>query len=177
MMSTKVETQVQQDVQQDTKAAPATFARGRGRPSKYHPSMCDTIIEVAAQGGHIAEMRLAIDCRSKETWYYWQDTYPEFKEAVEYAQLVSQAFYEKIGLKGACGQIKYFNATTYALIMNNKFGDEYKRTNSGANTEITINQLNMSPEQLEQKIQAKMKLLESMGVNLGTDTNDTKDAG
>lgn len=135
-----------------------------GPVPKYQPSYCEEIIKVAAEGGHIAQMRVAIDCRSKETWYRWINEYPEFKEAVEYAELISQAFYERLGLMGAMGEVKNFNATTYALIMNNKFSDEYKRSGNSSNTEITINQVNMTPEQLEQKIAQKLQRLRSFGV-------------
>lgn len=138
----------------------------RGVPSKYTSDMCDTIIKIAASGGHIAEMRVAIDCRSKETWYRWKKEYPEFAEAVEYAELVSQAYWERLGHDGL--QSKSFNATTYALIMNNKFGDDYKRSGTGANssTEITINTVTLSSEQIQQRITQKLDKLKSLGVTL-----------
>ena len=78
----------------------------------------------------------------------------------------SKAFYEKLGLLGATGKVKDFNPSTYALIMNNKFSDEYKRSGSGG-TEITVNNntLNLTAEQLDSKIAqklAKVKLLENV---------------
>lgn len=135
--------------------------------SKYTPDMCQTITEIASNGGHVSEMMIALGISSKETFYRWQQEYPEFKEAYNLSKLVSQAYYERLGLKGALGEIPNFNASTYALIMNNKFSDEYKRSGSGgSHTEITVNTLNLSPEQIESKIAQKIEKLKSLGVTL-----------
>ena len=95
------------------------------RQSKYNSDMCTKIIDAATKGKHITGMMLAINCKSKATWYKWQEEHPEFKEAVEYSKHISQGFYEELGLLGTTGQIKNFSATTYALIMNNKFKEDY----------------------------------------------------
>lgn len=137
----------------------------RGRKTKYTKDVCEKIIEAAGQGAHIPGMMVAAGIASKETWYNWIERHPEFKEAVERAKVISQAVYEQIGFKGTTGQIKGFNATSWAMIMNNKFGDEYKRNDTGGHTEVTINQLNLSPDQVEQKIQQKMERLKSLGID------------
>jgi len=138
-----------------------------GPESKYSPEACDKIIKIAAQGGHIPAMCLAAGCRSKDTWYRWQDEHPEFKEAVEMAKLVSQAFYESIGLKGMLGEIKDFNSTIFAMVMNNKFREDYSR-GTGNNTEVTINNntLNLTSEQIKDRIAQTMEKLQSLGENI-----------
>jgi hypothetical protein len=138
----------------------------RGPESKYTPSMCQTLTEIASRGGHVAEMMINLGISSKETFYRWQNENPEFKEAYALSKLVSQAYFERVGLHGALGEIPNFNATTYALIMNNKFPDEYKRSGSGSHTEITVNTLNLSPEQIESKIAQKLEKLKSLGVTI-----------
>jgi len=141
----------------------------RGPKNKYTPEMCDAIVAAASSGGHIPEMMLSIGIKSKDTWYRWQKENPEFKEAVEYSKIVNQAFYEKIGLKGIMGEIPNFNATTFALMMNNKFGDEYKRSHSGNGpTEITVNTVNYNEEQTTEKIAQKLEKLKALGVDLGS---------
>jgi hypothetical protein len=132
--------------------------------TKYSPEMCLKLTEIASRGGHVAEMMITLGISSKETFYRWQQEHPEFKEAYQLSKLVAQAYYERIGLQGALGEIPNFNATTYALIMNNKFSDEYKRSGSGSHTEITVNTLNLSPEQIESKISQKLNRLKSLGV-------------
>lgn len=144
-----------------------------GPVSKYTPEICNRVIEAASQGAHISGMMLAIGVQSKDTWYRWQKEYPEFKEAVEYAHIVSQAFYEKLGLEGMTGKIPNFNATTFALTMNNKFGDEYKRGASGAgSTEITLNTVNYNSDQVNEKIAQKLEKLKSLGIDIAELNNE-----
>lgn len=110
--------------------------------TKYEPWMCDKIIEIAEQGGHVANMCQAIGIASRDTFYRWLDEYDEFKEAYETSKMYSQAFYENLLLAGACGRIKNFNFNSVAMIMNNKFSDEYKRSPTGSTTEINIGSIN-----------------------------------
>jgi hypothetical protein len=82
--------------------------------------------------------------------------------------MLSQAFYESILLAGAIGKIKNFNFNAVAMIMNNKFKDEYTRSATGSNTEINIGAINtienMSSSELDKKIeslQRKLRLIPS----------------
>lgn len=143
----------------------------RGPKPQFKPEYCDAITSIASSGGHIPAMMLSIGIKSKDTWYRWQREYPEFKEAVEFAEIISQATHEEIGLQGMTGKIPNFNSTTYALIMNNKFGKDYKRNpngSSGSSTEINItnNTMNLTSEQVQQKIAQKLEKLKSLGVDI-----------
>jgi hypothetical protein len=122
------------------------------------------MIEIAENGGHQAAMCIALGIKSEDTFYRWKREFPEFKEMCEQAKLHSKATYEKIGLKGMMGDISGFNATTYALTMNNKFRDEYKPPNDAGNT-ITHNTLNinLSADELSYKIAQKLEVLRSFG--------------
>lgn len=136
------------------------------RKSRYDPSMCKIIVEVAREGGHVAQMCRAIGIKSRDTFYRWVNTHSEFKEAYEESKLEAQAFYESVLLAGALGKIKNYNFSSLAMIMNNKFPDDYKRTaGSGSNTEINIGSIN-SIEQLNTKqLDAKIKQLqETLGL-------------
>ena len=135
--------------------------------TKYRPEMCDTIIQVAREGGHVAGMCLAIGIRSRDTFYRWLDEYPEFNEAYQEARLQSQAFYENVLIAGACGKIDKFNFNAIAMIMNNKFPEDFKRgVSGGSNTEINIGSIN-SIEKLDSdaldaqiaKLQKKLNLV------------------
>lgn len=140
----------------------------RGPETKYSPDMCTVILDIARTGGHIAKMLVELGV-CKDTFYRWQKQFPEFKEAVERAKDISQAFYEELGLRGLTGDIPHFNATVYALVMNNKFGDDYRR-GSGSNTEVTINNNNhtvqLTADEITQKISQKLDKLKSLGVDL-----------
>ncbi len=141
--------------------------KGVGAPSKYSPDCCTKILKIAEQGGHIPAMMREIGIKSKDTWYRWQKDYPEFRDAVEQAEIVSQAFYEEMGLRGTLGQIPNFNASTYALIMNNKFNKDYKRNPSATEVNITNNTLNLTTEQLDDKIAQAMEKVKSLGFDIG----------
>ncbi len=138
-----------------------------GRPTGYQPWMCDKIIEIASQGGHRAQMIVALGVRSDTTIDDWCEKYPEFKEAYALSKIHSQAFYEELNLKGTMGEIDRFNVTGLALTMNAKFSNEYKRPGStGAtnNTEININAINLSPQQIDNKIAQLLEKFKSQGL-------------
>lgn len=141
----------------------------RGPEPKYQPWMCDKVLEIAQEGKHVAEMLIAIGVRSKDTFYRWLKEYPEFGEAYEESKLISQAVHERILLQGALGQIPNFNFSAFAMIMNNKFPDEYKRgTGQGNNTEIVINNntMNLTRDEIDLKIAQKLEQLKLLGVEI-----------
>ena len=142
-------------------------AKKAGRPTNYQPWMCDKIIEIASKGGHRAQMIVALGIRSDTTLDTWCDKYPEFKEAYALSKIYSQAFYEDLNLKGTMGEIDRFNVTGLALTMNAKFPDEYKRPGSGGstnNTEININSINLSPQQIDNKIAQLLEKFKAQGL-------------
>ena len=142
-----------------------TVKTGKVMPKQVHysPEMCDKIIQVAENGGHVAKMCSEIGIKSRDTFYRWIKEYPEFAEAYETARLRSQAFYEDLLLAGTVGKIKGFNFNSLAMTLNNKFGDEYKRSSTGSNTEITIGSINsienLDSNQLDNKIEQLQKKL------------------
>lgn len=139
----------------------------------YEPWMCSEIIKIAEEGGHVAQMCTAIGIRSRDTFYRWLEEYAEFKEAYETAKLHSQAFYENLLLAGAVGKIKNFNFSSIAMIMNNKFSDDYHRSGGPAGTEINIGSIN-SIERLDTP--ALDKKIESLQRKLGLLPDKVADA-
>lgn len=63
-----------------------------GRPTKYEPNKCDTVIRLGKEGGAIAEMAVACDI-SISTLYLWAKEHVEFSEALERAQSESEAWW------------------------------------------------------------------------------------
>ncbi len=135
----------------------------RGVQTKYKPEFCHIVIEVAQEGGHVAQMCQKMGIRSRETFYQWTRKHPEFAEAYEESRIHSQAFYENLLLAGTLGQIKNFNFSGLAMIMNAKFSNEYKRP--GSQTDITIGQINNIDKLDIPQLDAKIKRLqEKLGV-------------
>lgn len=137
----------------------------RKKQTKYEPWMCDVIVEVANQGGHVAQMCVAIGVNSRDTFYRWLELYPEFKEAYESASISSLAFYEQLMLAGGVGKIKNFNFNAIAMIMNNKYRGEYTR-GTGNGTEINIGSINtlshLDENMLNKKIEAIQQKLQHL---------------
>lgn len=131
-----------------------------GPPIKYEEWMPEMLMLIAGEGGHVAQMCVNLQI-CKHTFYRWTTEYPEFGAAYDQSRLISQAFYEKLLLQGAKGEIKV-NFNSIAMILNNKFGDEYKRSAAGSNTEINItnNRIEAMPmDELTKKIAAAQKKL------------------
>ena len=129
----------------------------------YQPWMCEAIKDVARDGGHVAAMCVKIGIKARKTFYEWVELYPEFKEAYEESKMISLACYEDIALQMIKGNIKG-DAKTLAIVLNNKFKEDYTRSASGAGTEINIGQINtienLDSEALDDKIKKLSKKLQ-----------------
>src|SRR3990167_995012 len=149
------------------------------KTSKYEPWMCETIVKVAREGGHVAAMCEAIGIKSRDTFYHWVRDIPEFGAAYETSKMTSQAFYENILLAGALGRIKNYNFPSIAMILNNKFGDEYKRSATGSSTEINIGSLTniktLDIKALEEK--ASRLLIDLKGIDEISRTEEARIGG
>jgi hypothetical protein len=93
-----------------------------GRPSKYDPKFCDTVIEVGEYGGWLSEMAEACDvCRA--TMDVWAEAHPEFLEALTRAKQKAQAWFEAQGRLGLTAE--RFNSALWAKQMSARHRTEY----------------------------------------------------
>ena len=98
-----------------------------GRPTKYDPKMCKTLIELGKQGMSKCEMALELDI-AYDTFDRWQNENAEFSEAVKRATRYSQAWWERQGRIATFGAIDGFNATSYVFNMKNRFRADWNDT-------------------------------------------------
>lgn len=147
------------------------------RRTKYYPDMCDTILDIAQEGGHVSQMCVKLGI-SKDTFYRWLDRYDEFSEAYAQSKLISQAVHEEMLLAGAMGRIKNFNFNAMAMLMNNKFPQDYKRSATGSNTEINIGSINSIEKMDAKDLDAKIEQLqEKLGLaHSEEETTDEQDS-
>ena len=96
-----------------------------GRPSKYDPAMCETVIQCGREGMGKAEMAAELDI-AYSTFDLWTQEHPEFSEAVKHARLLSQAWWEKQGRSATFGATPGFNPTSYIFNMKNRFKDDWR---------------------------------------------------
>jgi hypothetical protein len=142
----------------------------RGAPSKYRPEMCNIVIQVANDGGFHAAMMVACGI-GNDTFYRWKKEIPEFKEAVDQADLISLALQEAVLVDGMLGKIKNYNFNANAMILNNKWRAHYARVNSSGgdtNIEITNNTINLSKDEIDNKIAQVLERLKKSGTDYTT---------
>lgn len=96
-----------------------------GRPTKYKPEFCQTVIDCGKDG--MSKTEMAVECGvSWSTFHDWMDAHPEFRDAVKDAARQSQAWWERNGRLATFGQVDGFNATSYIFQMKNRFPDDWR---------------------------------------------------
>lgn len=145
----------------------------RGPKEKYRPEFCDVILETAAiPGQYRAAMLWEIGKKmgknrpiSPDTFARWRKQYPEFEQAWQDANIISQAIDERSLMSLARGESKG-NVRAFDILFKAKYRDEYRPdTESGGNT-TTINNLtieNMSMDELKYRIARSQEVLQKSG--------------
>lgn len=92
------------------------------RPTKYDPAMCERVVELMTDGASLIEVSadLGITYQTLNEWRKDGEK-PEFSEAVKRGEELSNAWWERLGRKGASGESD-INPTTWIFNMKNRFG-------------------------------------------------------
>ena len=96
-----------------------------GRPTTYKPEYCERLIEHMSEGLSFESFCGVVEC-AKDTLYNWARANPEFARAKEIAFEKCRLFWERVGISGATGANKDFNATSWIFNMKNRFYDEWR---------------------------------------------------
>jgi len=91
-----------------------------GRPSKYKHKFCAIAYDLLSEGYSKEALAGKIGV-SKQCFYEWVQAYNDFGDAVGRGETASQLFWEEMGMRGAMGQIKGFNASSWMFNMKNRF--------------------------------------------------------
>lgn len=93
------------------------------RPSEYKPEFADKLIEHMKEG-HSFETFGAIVGKSKVTLYNWCEAHPDFKEAKEKGEVLSEHWWWKKGMDHLVTYDKEvkFNAAVWIFTMKCRFG-------------------------------------------------------
>ena len=95
-----------------------------GRPSKYDPTMCDRMVELARLGKSKAQIRRDLGIHHS-TWAEWSEKHPDFSAAIKESYELSMAYWEDMGMEGIHQGMR-FNATAYIFQVKNRFPREYR---------------------------------------------------
>ena len=93
-----------------------------GRPTKYQPEYCETVIDLGKEGKSLAQMCAHFDV-ARSTIDQWAEDYSEFSEALSRAKVHMQAKLEEMGFSGLTS--KEFNAPVWKKTMEARFRDDY----------------------------------------------------
>lgn len=94
-----------------------------GRPTKYDPAMCDSIIEFMEDGYSVTAFAGHIRV-SRATVYKWADEHPEFLDALKTAQAIAGLWWED-RLRD-CAAKGEGNATAAIFGLKNRSADEWR---------------------------------------------------
>jgi hypothetical protein len=83
------------------------------------------VIELGREGASKAEMAHACGV-ARSTFDLWEQSHPEFSEAVTSAVELSQGWWESEGRKATFGKIPGFNATSFIFNMKNRFPSDWR---------------------------------------------------
>ncbi len=90
-----------------------------GRPTKYKPEYCDALIEHMAKGYSFETFGASVGVWTSST-YLWLK-HPKFSEAKKEGEARCRLWWEKLGMGGASGHLKNFNAAAWIFNMKNRF--------------------------------------------------------
>lgn len=95
-----------------------------GRPTKYRPEYCDTVVELGIQGMTKAEMALKLDI-TKDTLYRWIKEHPEFSDAMKRAEQGMERWFANTFREMSTGDNKG-NVTAAIFLAKNQLPDVYR---------------------------------------------------
>lgn len=103
-------------------AADRAEARADGRPTKYDPKFCETVLSLGELGKSRTQIATFLRI-SRQTLLNWEDTHPEFLDAMSLASQFAQAWWEDQGQIGL--NDKSFNGHVFSFQMKNRFRTDY----------------------------------------------------
>ena len=141
----------------------------RGRPSLYKPEYCEAVIELGKLGKSKVQMAASFDV-DKSTIDYWNNTIPEFSEALARALTHSQTWWEDRGQTGL--DDRNFNAPLWHKNVASRFREDYadRKEVTGANggpiqQAVTLRALDVSELDDDQLDALEAALVASLGKN------------
>jgi hypothetical protein len=101
-------------------------AKKLGRPTKYTPGLCETVVALGLRGRSKAQMARELNV-ARSTLDAWCGEHEEFASAYAMASDYALAFWEDIGESGV-GKGHLFNHNAWSLQVRNRFPRDYKES-------------------------------------------------
>ena len=123
----------------------------RGRPTKYNAKLCKILPVMFASGESVSEVCAELGI-AKDTFYNWVKLHPDFSDSYKKGIELSEAWWTKLGRRGAMGVDKVQPAT-WIFNMKNRFGWT-DRVEQVVSTTVDAAAADMTPEDRRKKISA-----------------------
>lgn len=151
----------------------STDTKPVGRPTKYKPEFCQQLIDHMA-GGLSFESFAAVIEVDRDTLYEWNNSQPDFSDATKRAKDKCQLYWEKLGRDHVLNESieeenyeegtkkkssKSLNPAIWVFNMKNRFKWRDKQPEEVDTTVVNNNTLNLSEDDIDKKIQEKLKAL------------------
>ncbi len=91
----------------------------------YTPDLVNKIADMFSDGSSITKVAAVKLGVTRQTYYEWKETYPDFKKAANHAEQISEAYHEDTLSSGVHGKIENFSATSQIFTMKNRFRETY----------------------------------------------------
>jgi transposase len=115
-----------------------------GRPTKYHPDMCQRVLELGAQGKSKVAMGNALGL-DRMTLDNWADKHPDFLSAITRAIEYAQEYWEQVGNRGIhTTAMERFSDKSWQFVLTNRFRTDYRErteadiTSGGQKITLTV---------------------------------------
>ena len=129
-----------------------TEKRSVGRPTKYRPEMCSTVVKLMSDGKSVTQVAASLGVARNKIYKWAKDEdKPEFKEAFQLGQTMSEAWWEDFGRRGTMGELPNFKPVSWIYTMKCRFRDRWMdRTES--KIEFSDAAKDLSNKELEEKL-------------------------
>lgn len=110
-----------------------------GQPTLYDFAFCEALIDHMSKGLSFESFGAALPSlydpvaktsikrrAHRDTLYAWAKAHPEFSDAKKIGFEACQLFWERLGVMGASGKYKGFNAVAWLFNMKNRFRKDWK---------------------------------------------------
>lgn len=119
------------------------------RTAKYDPSLVGKIAEMFADGSSITQVAARKLGVTRQTYYTWKETYPDFKEQAERGEQLAESLHEDSLVNLADGNLEDGNASARIFLMKNRFretyGEQKQQPNALSAIETLLNLMNDKP--------------------------------
>lgn len=117
--------------------------------AKYNESLVGKIAEMFADGSSITQVAARKLGVTRQTYYTWKETYPDFRIQAELGEQLSEALHEDKLAGLADGMIEDGSAAARIFLMKNRFRESYGEQKQAPNAlsaiETLLNLMNDKP--------------------------------